>query len=109
MSAILEFRFHLPPLMFLVLLTYTASLEVIDSHLAAHREFLQRHYDAGTLLISGPKEPRDGGVILARAESAEQLQQVLAEDPFHQHGVATYQVLQFTPRMAAPELQHLLA
>ena len=95
--------------MFVVLLTYTQSLEAVDALVPAHREYLQRMYQAGTFLLSGRKEPRDGGVILATAASAQELESLLAQDPFHVHGVAAYQVIQFIPTMAAPGLQSLLA
>lgn len=95
--------------MFVVLLTYTKPLGTIDALLPAHREFLQRMYHAGTFLLSGRKEPRDGGVILADAESPQALQAALAQDPFHASGAASYQVIEFVPTMAAPALQGLLA
>jgi len=95
--------------MFVVLLTYTKPLETVDALIPAHREFLQHMHQSGMFLLSGRKEPRDGGVILANAESAEALQMALGRDPFHIHGVASYQVIQFIPTMAAPALQSLVA
>jgi uncharacterized protein YciI len=95
--------------MFVVLLSYTQPLATVDALVPAHREFLQRMYQAGTFLLSGRKEPRDGGVILANAASAHELEAVLAQDPFHVHGVASYQVIEFLPTMAAPALQSLVA
>lgn len=91
--------------MFVVLLTYTVPLARVDEHVPAHREFLARQYAAGVFLLSGRKEPREGGVILATAASREALEAVLAQDPFHVHGLADYQVVQFLPSMAAPMLQ----
>lgn len=95
--------------MFVVLLTYTKSLDAVDQHVAAHREFLDRHYASGTFLLSGRKEPRTGGVILANASSARELQAILAEDPFQVHGVAAYELVQFAPTMAARGLESLVA
>lgn len=40
--------------LFVLLVTYTAPLERIDSVLAQHRNFLQTGYDKGFLLASGP-------------------------------------------------------
>ena len=94
--------------MFVVLLTYTQPLAAVDALIPAHREFLQRMYEAGVFLLSGRKEPRDGGVILATAASTQDLESVLAQDPFHVHGVASYQVIEFLPSMAAPALQSLV-
>ena len=56
--------------MFLVLLTYLQPLDAVDACLAEHREYLQRHYAAGVFQLSGPRQPRDGGVILATASAA---------------------------------------
>jgi uncharacterized protein YciI len=94
--------------MFVVLLTYTATLEQVDRHLPAHREFLASSYAAGIFLLSGRKEPRDGGVILAKAQSRQALETILSQDPFRIHGVADYQVVEFIPTMAAPFLAALV-
>ena len=95
--------------MFVVLLSYTKPLEAVDALVPAHRDYLRQMYRSGTFLLSGRREPRDGGVILANASSLQELQAALAPDPFHVHGVATYQVIQFVPTMAAPALQSLVA
>lgn len=94
--------------MFIVMLNYIQPLSEVDKHLAAHRDYLQRQYDSGAFLISGPREPRTGGVILARGDSLEQLQTTLALDPFRIHGVAAYEVLEFTVRAAGEGLEQLI-
>lgn len=95
--------------MFVVLLTYTASLDQVGGCLPAHRELLSNNYATGMFLLSGRKEPREGGVILAKAKSRQALEAVLAQDPFRIHGVADYQIVEFTPTMAAPSLNTLVA
>lgn len=94
--------------MFIVMLNYLQPLAEVDKHLGAHREYLQEQYENGVFLASGPKEPRTGGVILASAGSQEALQAILARDPFHVHGVASYELVQFTARAAAPGLEQLI-
>ena len=47
-----------------------------------HHEFLQKGYDDGFFLFSGPQVPAHGGFLVARAESLEKLNQLLAEEPF---------------------------
>jgi len=94
--------------MFLILITYTQPLEAVDAFLVEHREYLKRNYAAGVFLLSGRKEPVDGGVILARASSAADLQAIIATDPFKVHGVAAYQIVEFNPTMAAPGLESLV-
>ena len=94
--------------MFLVVLTYTEPLALVDRYLPAHRAFLERGYEAGVFLLSGRREPREGGVILANSPSEEALRALLATDPFQVHGVAAYTLVRFTPTMAAAPLQSLL-
>ena len=51
--------------MFVIELTYKASLAEIDASMAAHVRFLKKYYASGNFLVSGRKIPRDGGIILA--------------------------------------------
>ncbi len=48
----------------------------------AHHAFLQKGYDAGQFLFSGPHVPAHGGVLVARAKSREELDVLLADEPF---------------------------
>src|SRR5262245_54429887 len=81
--------------MFVVLLTYVKPLPDVDRHMRAHVKFLAEHYAAKTFITSGRQVPRTGGVILARATSKEALVEILQRDPFCQHGVATFEVIEF--------------
>ena len=56
--------------------------------MTAHVKFLKKHYAAGTFLVSGRKIPRDGGIILAVGKSKQEIETLIKEDPFHQHGLA---------------------
>lgn len=88
-------------MLYLILLSYVRPLAEIDEHLEGHRAFLNKHYDAGHFLMSGPKQPRSGGVILASAGSEEEVSQWLAEDPFIQSGVASCEIVCWQPTKAA--------
>ncbi|WP_406278809.1 YciI family protein [Embleya sp. NBC_00896] len=94
--------------MFVITLTYAVPVEEIDALMADHLEWLDRHYAAGTLLASGRRVPRTGGVILARAADRAALDAVLAEDPFARAGAAAYDVVEFAPTRTAPGLEGLL-
>jgi uncharacterized protein YciI len=41
--------------------------------------------------------PRTGGVILAVADSKEELSSILAKDPFYKANVAHYEITEFVP------------
>lgn len=83
--------------MFIAILTYRKPLSEVDRYLQAHRDYLTEHYAAGDLITSGPQNPRVGGVIMIKAESRAAVDRILAQDPFNIHGIADYQIVEFTP------------
>ncbi len=94
--------------MFFVTVRYVKPLDVIDALLPGHVEYLRGLYAAGTLLLSGRQVPRTGGALVFRGLSREALAKELAKDPFAKAGAAEYDILEFTPSMAAGELSFLI-
>ena len=90
--------------MFLIDVQYVMPLAEVDKALADHVSFLKENYERGIFVASGRKVPRTGGIILARKVSREELDAVIALDPFYQRGIASYQVTEFVASMAAPEV-----
>lgn len=82
---------------FIIDIRYIAPITEIERVLIRHRAFLQEGYDAGLLLMSGPKNPREGGIIVARAESREAIEAFFARDPYAQEAVATHHFTEFSP------------
>jgi uncharacterized protein YciI len=91
--------------MFVIELIYTAPLADIDAHMASHVRFLKKYYSAGNFLVSGRKIPRDGGIILAVGRSREEIEGIVAEDPFHKHGLADFRVIEFRASQRADDIQ----
>lgn len=85
--------------MFIAILTYKKPLSEVDRFLAAHREYLAKHYAAGDFIASGPQTPRVGGVIMIKAENHTVVDAIIAQDPFNINGIADYQIVEFTPTM----------
>ncbi len=90
---------------FLIEITYTAPMTTIDAILPEHRNFLQTGYDAGMLLCSGPQNPRTGGIIIARGESLEAVQNFFMNDPYQKNNAATYRFVEFSPVKHQPFLK----
>ncbi len=82
---------------FVIEIIYKAPIEKIEEVLSEHREFLQTGYDKGMLLMSGPQLPRIGGIVIARAESMEQIAEFFSNDPYNQNGYVHYQYIEFNP------------
>lgn len=91
-------------MLYIVELTYTVPLEKVEPLLEAHLAFVDEGYARGIFLMSGPKDPRDGGIILALAESGEALEAFLAKDPFWTEQVADFRITAFAARRIADDL-----
>lgn len=91
--------------MFVIELTYKADLAEIDAHMAAHVVFLKKYYAAGNFLVSGRKIPRNGGIILAVGKSRRQIEAIVEEDPFFQHGLADFRIIEFRASQRSYDIQ----
>jgi len=91
--------------MFVIELSYKAPLPEIDMHMAAHVVFLKKYYASGNFLVSGRKIPRDGGIILAVGKSRRQIEGIIEEDPFYEHDLADFRVIEFRASQRADDIQ----
>lgn len=91
--------------MFVIELTYKADLAEIDKHMATHVVFLKKYYAAGNFLVSGRKIPRDGGIILAVGKSRRQIEAIVEEDPFYEHRLADFRIIEFRASQRADNIQ----
>lgn len=90
--------------MYVISLTYHAPLAEMDMARPKHLDWLQKHYDAGLFIASGRKVPPTGGVIIAKGMAREDLDALLATDPFAMDKLASYEIIEFDPKMTCPEL-----
>ena len=83
--------------MFLILLTYKQPIEVVDEYLVAHRAFLEQCYQNDCFIVSGPRSPRTGGVLISQLSDRQQLEALLKQDPFSIYEIAEYEIIEFMP------------
>lgn len=93
--------------MIIVDINYIAPMHLVEEYLEEHRAFLHTYYHDGTFIASGRKEPRTGGIILARG-SQENIEQIVNQDPFKKNKIAEYTFTQFIPTMADENLTSLI-
>ena len=91
--------------MFVIELSYKVDLSEIDAHMAAHVRYLKKYYASGNFLVSGRKIPRDGGIILAVGTSRQDIEAIAREDPFYEHGLADFRVIEFRASQRAKDIQ----
>lgn len=103
--------FPSPPCMYAIaIVRYRCALDDVLVHIDDHRAYLRSLKDAGTLIASGPVEPRSGGVLLLRVpdeDSAAALDRIRDEDPFSQRGIAQYELMKWMPVIGKEDLDKL--
>lgn len=80
---------------------YVRPLAEVDAALAEHIAVLERHARRGTILFSGAKTPRTGGIIVCGDVERAAVDSLIADDPFHQLGLAEHTVTEL--RVTAPD------
>jgi uncharacterized protein YciI len=81
--------------MFILLSTYLRPLDEVDAALSDHIAWVTRGYEEGHILVSGRREPPEGGAVVMRAADEEEVRALLADDPFQARGLARYEVHAF--------------
>lgn len=83
--------------MYIALLSYVRPLDEVEPLLSAHRDYLERHLAGGVFVAAGPRESGLGSVILVREHPRSLVRDVLALDPLVLAGVASHELVEFTP------------
>ncbi len=84
---------------------YISDAEKVQSLRPVHRQYLTRLRDEGRLAAAGPLTDGTGALIIYEAESPEEAEKLLRDDPFHEHGVFVRYVLRpWNPVLANREL-----
>jgi len=94
--------------MFVFILRYVKPLEELDKALAAHREYLNKYIKLRKFICSGRQNPRIGGVILCKAGSRDEANEIIKEDPFYFEKLAEYEIIEFVPGVCLDEFQQFL-
>ncbi len=94
----------------IAIIRYRRPLEEMLKVVDAHRAYLGELKAKGTLLVSGPFEPRNGGAILLRVPdegALAALDAVRDGDPYIKAGIAQYEILPWKPGIGAESLEKL--
>ncbi len=94
----------------IAILRYRKPIEEVLKVVEEHRAYLRELAARGTLLASGPLEPRYGGALLLRLPDASDdaaLFAVRDGDPFVKAQVAQYELLPWVPVIGADDLARL--
>ncbi|MFT4048934.1 MAG: hypothetical protein QM648_03755 [Solirubrobacterales bacterium] len=93
--------------MFLIKLRFKGSASSTPSQIEGHREWLSAGFDDGVFLLAGSLDGAAGGAVLAHAVGREELDAIVARDPFVSEGIVTAEVTEFTPARTDERLAFL--
>lgn len=82
---------------FIILIHYLESPARISEIRPRHRKFLEKAYEQGIALFSGPQAGGKGGIIAARGKSFGDVEIFFKDDPYLNENVAKYQIIEFEP------------
>ncbi len=95
--------------MFLLLGRYLAPVDDVEVHLDAHRTWLRGHAEAGRFIAAGREVPLQGGLLVAVGVTRDEVDAMIAADPYVTEGVAEYDVREYDVVLAAPGAEALKA
>jgi len=72
---------------FAVTYTFSAEPDEVNQIRPTHRVWLAEQLESGALLASGPMVDRPAALLIFNAESIEELNALLDQDPYEQAGV----------------------
>lgn len=94
----------------LAIIRYRRPFDEVAPHVDAHRAYLRDLKAQGTLIASGPFDPRFGGGLLLRVpdgSGTEALDRIRDGDPFTPLGLAQYEIWPWHPVIGKEELDRL--
>jgi len=94
----------------IAIIRYRRALDEVLTVTEEHRAYLRTLYDSGTLLASGPLDPRSGGALLLRVPDDsvnEALDAIRDKDPYVKKGMAQYELLPWAPSTGLEKLNRL--
>lgn len=94
--------------MHIVFLEFAERKGEAGNFMQGHKDWIQRGFDTGCFLLTGSLQSQTGGMVLADRISREELDQLVKQDPFVEHGIVTPRIVEFAPSRVDARLGFLL-
>jgi uncharacterized protein YciI len=92
------------------IIRYRRPLEEVMAVTEQHRAYLRELQNEGTLIASGPMDPRTGGIVLLKVPDDDvigTLDRVRDEDPYVTFGLAQYEMIPWVVGLGREDLDKL--
>jgi uncharacterized protein YciI len=94
---------------YILFITSTKSLQELEPVFPVHNAYLDTNYKTGKLILNGELTAKPAVVLLANVTSEEELQALLAADPFVREHLVEFEVIEFKPSRYHQSLASLIA
>lgn len=84
-------------ILYIVSLKYKVPLDEADKVFPEHIAYIEKYHAAGKYIISGRREPRVGGVLIAANCTREEIEKIVAKDPYNQNNIAEFEIIDLIP------------
>lgn len=96
----------------IAIIRYRRPLDEVQEVTEQHRAYLRDLKDEGTLIASGPMDPRTGGILLLNVPDDDVtacLDRVRDGDPYVTFGLAQYELIPWAVGIGKEELDRIVA
>jgi len=80
---------------YIVSLKYKVPLDEAGKVFPEHIAYIEKYHAAGKYIISGRREPRVGGVLVAANCSRDEIDKIVEEDPYNKKEIADFEIIDF--------------
>jgi len=94
--------------MFIIQLTFSDNKSQAKDFMEGHKKWLQTGFDKGIFVLSGSLQPNAGGGLIAVDVSKQEIEEIVAEDPFVIENVVKPKIIELAPSKADERLSFLL-
>jgi uncharacterized protein YciI len=92
--------------MFVITLKF-ADKSKAPEHMAGHKAWIEKYFEAGRFQLVGSLEPNAGGAIIATGGDYTEMENIVREDPFVEHGIVKAEILHISPNKIVQGLEKL--
>ncbi len=90
--------------MFIITLKF-ADKSKAPEHMPAHNAWIAEGFQTGHFKVVGSLAPNAGGALIATASSKDEIEAIVAKDPFVEHGVVSAEIIEISPNKFADGLE----
>lgn len=83
--------------MFVIDTHYIVDPAKAGPHKESHKKWVEKYTANGTFLYAGPKDDKNGGVIIIDGSDRSQVAKIMAEDSFVKEGIVSLKITEFNP------------